>query len=248
MSDVISMLAPSAEGKGKSGPAKDKMHGSSMKELGKAWGLEPDKMNLAGRTTRKSVQSSQKIPGGLEPAQEEREAQAVNAGLDPPEKSGGGRQQNDLDQLGEPRGDRSGDQSQPGEAGGDRSKGGRKEDRRSLSYKTDEEPNEEVKDNVPSSDSSSSEIPSTERASPEDPSTERTSTDPQTTDGSSAEDGPGSDEISENSQSTESPWRQTRVRRKSNKSEDDEVEKDLLKGGSESENGNRPSKYFMDWF
>ena len=48
----------------------EKALGSSEKNLGACWGVNPSKLNPAGRTTQRSVQS-QSVTGTIEPTQEE---------------------------------------------------------------------------------------------------------------------------------------------------------------------------------
>ena len=132
----------SVERKGKPGftiqpvPANENSLGTLVRALGAHWGLDPSKVNPLGRTTRKVVRP-QPIPGGLEPAQDEREAQPEDSSLDHPDKSGGDRCGDNPGQLGEPSGDQSRSLDQPERMGGDRQPRGSPEDQ-GLSYETDD--------------------------------------------------------------------------------------------------------------
>src|ERR1700743_2606165 len=185
--------ALSAEKKGKPGftihpvPANEHAPGTSVKALGARWGLDPSKVNPLGRTTRKVVRP-QPIPGGLEPAQDEREAQPEDSGLDHPDRSGGDRRGDDPGQLGEPSGDRSRSLDQPERTGGDQQSRGGPEDR-GLSYETDD-PRQAVESKgdltaAPEVNQNSTESRSSVKDSTGEPSTERTSTGPQASEKSS---------------------------------------------------------------
>ena len=258
----------SAEKKGRPGftiqpvPANENAPGTSVRALGARWGLDPSKVNLLGRTTRKVVRP-QLIPGGLEPAQDEREAQPEDSGLDHPDRSGGDRRGDNPGQLGEPSGDRSRSLDQPKRTGGDRQSRGGPEDR-GLSYETDDpyQAAESKRDlpavpeaNQNSTESRSSERDSTEsrssvKDSTDEPSTERTSTGPQASERSSTlvSNGPSTEEPEVDSESSEGTWRHVWTQGSRNRLDDSEVERNLLEENSDSKSGGRPSRYFRDWF
>ena len=83
MTNITETRAPKTTGtKNKPGylvqpvPANEKTPGASNTDLGQRWGLDPGKSNPLGRTTRsKKIRPLPiKVPGGLEPAQDEPEA------------------------------------------------------------------------------------------------------------------------------------------------------------------------------
>ena len=253
-----------AEKKGRPGftiqpvPANENALGMSVRALGAHWGLDPSKVNPLGQTTRKVVQP-QSIPGGLEPAQDKREAHPKDSGLDHPDRSGGDWHGDDPGQLGEPSGDWSRSLDQPERTGGDWQSRGGPEDR-GLSYETDD-PRQaaESKGDLPavpeanqnSTESRSSERDSTEsRSSAKDsanePSTERTSTGLQASERSSTlvSNGPSMEEPEVDSKSSEGTWRQVRTQGSRNRSDDLEVERNLLEENSDSESRGRPSRDF----
>ena len=193
----------------------------------------------------------QSIPGGLEPAQDEREAQPEDSSLDHPDKSGGDWHGDDPGQLGEPSGDRSRSLDQPERTGSDRPSKDSPEDR-GLSYETDN-PRQatESKENssaVLGMDRNSTEARSLERDTTNAPSTERTSLESQGDERSPASNAQGTEELEEDPESSEGTWRQVRTRKSTNGLDDSEVERNLLEENADSESGGRPSRYFHDWF
>ena len=247
-----------AEKKGRPGftiqpvPANENAPGTLVRALSARWGLDPSKVNPLGRTTRKVVRP-QSILGGLEPAQDEREAQPEDSGLDHPDRSGGDRRGDDPGQLGEPSGDRSRSLDQPERTGGDWQSRGGPEDR-GLSYETDDPCQVvELKGDlpaVPEANQNSTKSRSSEKDSTDEPSTERTSTGLQASERSSTSvsNGPSTEEPEVDSESSEGTWRQVRTQGSRNRSDNSEVERNLLEENSGSESRGRPSRYFRDWF
>ena len=193
----------------------------------------------------------QSIPGGLEPAQDEREAQPKDSSLDHPDKSGGDRHGDDPGQLGEPSGDWSRSLDQPERMGSDRPSKDSPEDR-GLSYEMDN-PRQatELEENslaVPETDRNSTEARSLERDTTNAPSTERMSPESQGDERSPASNAQGTEELEEDPESSEGTWRQVQTRKSTNGSDDLEVERNLLEENTDSESGGHPSRYFHDWF
>ena len=252
----IEKHARSAEKKGKPGftiqpvPANENAPGTLVRALGTRWGLDPSKVNPLGRTTRKVVQP-QPIPGGLEPAQDEREAQPEDSSLDHPDKSGGNWHGDDPGQLGEPSGDWSRSLDQPERTGSDRPSKDSPEDQ-GLSYEMDN-PHQvmELEENspaVPGTDRNSIEARSSQRDMTDSPLTERTLPESQGDERSSVSNVQGTEELEEDPESSEGTWRQVRTRKSTNGSDDSEVERNLLEENADSKSRGRPSRYFQDWF
>ena len=191
------------------------------------------------------------ILGGLEPAQDKREAQPEDSSLDHPDKSGGDRRGDDPGQLGEPSGDRSRSLDQPERTGSDWPSKDSLEDR-GLSYETDNlcqaTESEENSSAVPGTNRNSTEARSLERDMTNAPLTERTSPESQGDERSPASNAQGTEELEEDPESSEGTWRQVRTWRSTNGLNDSEVERNLLEENADSESGGRPSRYFHDWF
>ena len=240
-SKSISVSALNAKTKSKPGfryeevSANEKLPGSSDRDLGRQWGLAPERVNQSGRTTRQGSRS-QPIPGGLDSAQEERPPYSIH---DPPEGSGTDRMkdQNHPSNLGVDRSvDRSQDRS--GRPDSNQLETDSQEDRR-LSYAPSEEPvrisPERQSTVVPPSERETPAFQQSERMSSEDP--QMGISDPHAPDLARSE-----------SRSSEGTQRPEGNEQRSVRSDADEVEQDLLGTGANSEYNDRPSNHIQNQY
>ena len=233
-------------------PANENAPGMLVRALSACWGLNLSKVNLLGWTTQKVVQP-QPIPGGLELAQDEWEAQPEDTSLDHSDISGGDWCGDNPGQLGEPSGDQSRSLDQPKRTGSDWPSRGGPEDQ-GLSYEmVDPCQATELKEDspaVPGTNWDSTKSRLSERGSTNKPSTKRTSLGPQASKRSSTSvsNVPSTEEPEVGSKSSEGTWRQVWTQGSRNRLDDSEVKRDLLKGNSDSESRGHPSRYFWDWF
>ena len=146
------------------------------------------------------------IPGGLEPAQDKREAQPKDPSLDHPDKSVSDRRGDNPGQLGEPSSDQSRSLDQPERTGSDWPYKDSPEDQ-GLSYEMDNPCQAtELKENSPAvsgMDRNSTRARSSERDTTDMLSTKRTSPESQGDERSSALNVQGTEELEKDPESSE---------------------------------------------